>query len=108
MTMPCWPGNPKRNRRCGQPRSCTGADPWHEIESASARERALYVQYAFLENGAGFNSALFRDARLLVRGADERMKPNTDRLREFTEASLPLIERDLYARVPVYPELEQS
>jgi len=41
-----------------------------------------------------------------VRGADERTKRNVDRLREFTEASLPLIQRELYARVPVYPELE--
>jgi hypothetical protein len=83
-----------------------GNDPWHEIESASARERALYLQYTFLESGAGFNSGLFRDARLLVRGADERTKRNIDRLREFTDASLPLIERELYTRVPVYPELE--
>ena len=84
----------------------TGADPWHEIEAATARERALYLRYVFLENGAGFNSGLFRDARLLVRGADERAKRNTDRLREFTDAALPLIQRELYARVPVYPELE--
>jgi hypothetical protein len=81
-------------------------DPWREIESATARERALYLPYTFLESGAGFNSALFRDARLLVRGADERAKPNTDRLREFTDASLPVLQRELYARVPVYPELE--
>src|SRR5260370_2362227 len=83
-----------------------GADPWREIEAASARERALYLRYSFLESGAGFNSGLFRAARLLVRGADERTKRNVDRLREFTEASLPLIQRELYARVPVYPELE--
>jgi Peptidase S46 len=84
----------------------SGADPWHEIETATTRERALYLQYAFLENGAGFNSGLFRDARLLVRGADERAKRNTDRLREFTDASLPLIQRELYAHVPVYSEIE--
>ncbi|MGC1524031.1 MAG: S46 family peptidase [Steroidobacteraceae bacterium] len=83
-----------------------GPDPWHEIESALARERALYLEYTFLEVGAGFNSTLFRDARLLLRGADERAKRNTDRLREFTDASLPLIQRELYTRVPVYPELE--
>jgi hypothetical protein len=82
-------------------------DPWREIESATARERTLYLQYTFLESGAGFNSGLFRDARLLLRGADERTKPNTERLREFTDASLPLIQRELYARVPVYAELEQ-
>ena len=83
-----------------------GTDPWHEIQSASTRERALYLQYTFLESGAGFNSGLFRDARLLVRGADERTKRNIDRLREFTDASLPLIQRELYAHVPVYPEIE--
>jgi hypothetical protein len=82
-------------------------DPWREIESATARERTLYLQYTFLESGAGFNSGLFRDARMLLRGADERTKPNTERLREFTDASLPLIQRELYARVPVYAELEQ-
>jgi hypothetical protein len=83
-----------------------GEDPWHEIASAAGRERELYLQYTFLESAAGFNSGLFRDARLLVRGADERTKRNTDRLREFTDASLPEIQRELYARVPVYPELE--
>jgi Peptidase S46 len=84
----------------------SGTDPWREIEAATVRERSLYLQYTFLEIGAGFNSGLFRDARLLVRGADERAKRNTDRLREFTDASLPLIQRELYAHVPVYPELE--
>jgi hypothetical protein len=84
----------------------SGSDPWHEIESATRRERALYLEYTFLENAAGFNSGLFRDARLLVRGADERVKRNVERLREFTEPALPLIERELSAQVPVYPELE--
>src|ERR1700675_2378301 len=83
-----------------------GADSWREIESATARERTLYLQYAFLEGGAGFNSGLFRDARMLLRGADERTKRNTERLREFTDASLPVIQRELYAHVPVYAELE--
>jgi hypothetical protein len=83
-----------------------GTDPWHQIESATIRERALYLRYTFLESGAGFNSALFRDARLLVRGAEERPKRNADRLREFTDASLPAMQRELYAQVPVYPELE--
>ena len=83
-----------------------GADPWHEIEAATLRERELYLRYSYLENGSGFSSTLFRDARLLVRGADERTKPNQNRLREFTDSSLPLIERELTSRVPVYAELE--
>jgi hypothetical protein len=85
----------------------TGEDPWQAIASASSRERALYLPYVFIENAAGFSSALFRNARILLRAADERPKPNKDRLREFTDAELPRIQRDLYARVPVYPEFEQ-
>jgi len=83
-----------------------GVDPWTEIESASARERALYLPYTFIEGGAGFNSILFRYARLLVRGADERAKLNTERLREYTDVALPRIEQQLYARVPIYSEVE--
>jgi hypothetical protein len=41
-----------------------------------------------------------------VRGADERAKPNTERLREFTDAALPRIEQQLDASVPIYAEVE--
>jgi hypothetical protein len=83
-----------------------GPDPWQQIEEASRRERALYLPYTFIEGGAGFNSILFRYARLLLRGADERTKPNTERLREFTDSMLPRIEQQLSARVPIYADVE--
>jgi Peptidase S46 len=83
-----------------------GTDPWRQIETASLRERALYLPETFIEGGAGFNSVLFRYARLLVRAADERAKPNTERLREYTDAALPRIEQQLYARIPIYSEVE--
>ena len=82
-------------------------DPWSEIEKAQEIERAISVPYTFIEGGAGFNSRLFRYARALVRAADERAKPNTERLREFTDASLPRLKQQLEAAVPVYPELEK-
>ena len=85
----------------------SGPDPWQEIAAASNRERGLYLPYIFIENAAGFSSTLFRDARILIRAADERQKPNKDRLREFTEAELPAMQHDLYEQVPVYPEFEQ-
>jgi Peptidase S46 len=85
----------------------SGPDPWTEIAAASSRERVLYLPYSFIENAAGFSSALFRNARVLLRAADERLKPNKDRLREFTDAELPRMQQDLYAQVPVYPEFEQ-
>ncbi len=83
-----------------------GPDPWKQIETASQRERAMYLPYTFIEGAAGFNSILFRYARLLLRGADERAKPNTERLREYTDSMLPRIEQQLYARVPIYGEVE--
>jgi nicotinamide mononucleotide adenylyltransferase len=81
-------------------------DPWAQIESAVAHERVLYLPYTFIEGGAGFNSILFRYARLLLRGTDERAKPNDARLREYTDSALPRIEQQLYARVPIYAEVE--
>jgi Peptidase S46 len=81
-------------------------DPWQQIESATARKRAIYLPYSFIEGAAGFNSILFRYARLLLRGADERAKPNIERLHEFTDTNLPRIEQQLYAQVPIYPEVE--
>jgi hypothetical protein len=83
-----------------------GEDPWSIIDAATLRERALYLPYSFVESGAGFNSILFRYARLLVRGADERAKPNTARLREYTDAALQRIEQQMLARVPVFAEVE--
>jgi Peptidase S46 len=84
----------------------SGIDPWRQIESATQRERALYFPHTFIEGGVGFNSILFRYARLLLRGADERTKPNTERLREYTDVALPRIEQQLYAQVPIFSEVE--
>jgi hypothetical protein len=42
-----------------------------------------------------------------VRGAAEREKPNTERLREYTDNRLARTQQQLGAGVPIYPELEQ-
>ena len=82
-------------------------DPWSDIAAAQAHERELYLPYTFIEQAAGFNSALFRYARTLVRAAAERPKSNTERLREYSDAALPRIEQNLLAPTPVYPQLEK-
>ncbi len=82
-------------------------DPWARIEAAQAAEELRWLPYVFIENGRGFNSQLFRYARELVRAAAERPKPNTQRLREYADASLPRIEQRLAAPLPIYPELER-
>jgi len=82
-------------------------DPWTDIAKAQLRERELYLPYTFLEAGAGFNSRLFSYARTLVRGAAERPKPNTERLREYRDAALARIAQRLSAPVPLYPALDK-
>jgi len=82
-------------------------DPWADIAKAERESAALAKPYYFLEARAGYGSTLYRYARTLVRAAEERAKPNSDRLREYADARLPLVERTLLARQPVEPDLEQ-
>ncbi|HWZ62208.1 MAG TPA: S46 family peptidase [Steroidobacteraceae bacterium] len=82
-------------------------DPWAEIARAETYYRGIELPYAWIEQGGGFQSALFSYARTLVRGAAERAKPNTERLREFRDAALPRVLQRLSAPVPVYPQLEK-
>jgi hypothetical protein len=82
-------------------------DPWADIAAANARARDIDTELGYLEGGAGFQSRLFRVARTLVRGAEERTKPNGERLREFTDAQLPRVQQQLAAATPVYPEVER-
>jgi hypothetical protein len=80
---------------------------WDDIAKAQARYREIYDRYAYVENGAGFNSKLFAYARQLVRGAAERGKPNEQRLREYADSNLPKITAGVLATVPIYPAYEQ-
>jgi V8-like Glu-specific endopeptidase len=80
---------------------------WDDIARAEARHREILMAYTWMEGGAGFNSELFAYARLLVRAADERARPNAERLREFTDAQLANLRQALAAHAPVYSALEQ-
>ena len=80
-------------------------DPWSEIAQAQVARAELTTAYSFLEGGAA--SQLYRYARTLVRAAAEREKPNGERLREYTDARLPLLEKNLLDEQPVERDLEQ-
>jgi len=86
-------------------------DPWEQTARATQVSQEISLPYGYLEGpqamAVGFNSALFRYARTLVRGAAERPKPSDERLREFRDTALPLVERRLLADVPVYPDVEE-
>ena len=82
-------------------------DPWKEMEDAQKARAELYKPYYLLEARAGYGSTLYRYARTLIRAAEEKSKPNGERLREYTDARLPLLEKTLLDPQPVEPDLEQ-
>ena len=96
----------ERVRADAQLAAATG-DPWADIGKAEDAYRSIELPYTWVELGAGFNSALYNYARTLVRGAAERAKPNTERLREYRDSALPRVARRLTAPLPIYPQLEK-
>lgn len=82
-------------------------DPWTDTARVQADRRALYQSYTYMEARAGLFSDLFTFARALVRGAQERAKANSDRLPEYTDSRLPLLQKRMLDDTPVYPELQQ-
>src|SRR5262249_6875116 len=73
-------------------------DPWSKIAKIQSVRTPLLRPYAALERGTGFFSELFPIARTLVRAADEREKPDVERLREYTDASLKAVQAQLFAK----------
>ena len=82
-------------------------DPWAEVAAAQVQRRALYLPYLMMEARAGIGSTLFGYARAIVRAAEERAKPNGERLPEYTDSRLPLLEKRVLDDEPVYPKVEQ-
>jgi Peptidase S46 len=83
-------------------------DAFQVIEKAQARYAALYPRFIMLERARGFSSDLAGTARLLLRAAEERPKPNAERLREFGDARLPALEQRLNNPAPVHADLETA
>src|SRR5262249_33882624 len=76
------------------------------IEKANKTLNALARDFNILERGIPFSS-LFSKARTLVRSAEERTKPNGERLREYTDSNKPSLEQQLFSEAPIYDDLEQ-
>ena len=81
-------------------------DPWDEIAQAMNVQRDIFKQLSYLERLRGFASGLPQIARVLVRAAEEKPKPNAERLREFRDSALPSLEQQLFSTAPVYKNLD--
>lgn len=90
--------NPKLKKEIG--------DPWSVIDKATEKQRDLFMPYDFLEARAGSISSLYGVAKSIVRAAEEREKPASDRLPGYSDAGLKNLERQLLAPSPVYKDQE--
>ncbi|TJY56645.1 S46 family peptidase [Sinimarinibacterium sp. CAU 1509] len=83
-------------------------DPWIAIANAQRRYREIEAPYRLLEGRRGLYSRYFTIARHLVRAAEERAKPNAERLPEYQDASLPRLQQILFSTTPIYPDYEKT
>lgn len=88
-------------------RAKTYGDPWQTLSDTQIAWRNLYVDYVMVELGFGAMSQYVTWARTLVRGTVEKAKPDGQRLREFSDASLPAVQAGLFADVPLYTDFER-
>lgn len=93
--------------RADPQRQASYGKAWNAIARAQQAYRKIATRYNYIEAARGFMSDYFRIARTLVRGAEERGKPDSERLGEFNEAGLPRLEQLLFAKTPIYPEYEK-
>lgn len=84
----------------------TYGSAWDQIEKAKRVQAELLTEQTVLESGRGFGGSLFSIARMLVRLAEENEKPNTERLRGFSDAARSSLELELYSTAPIYEDVE--
>jgi hypothetical protein len=96
-----------REAVAADPKLAEAASAWDRVAKAVDTQRQIAKEFNLLEAGTAFNSRLFTIARTLLRGADERAKPNGERLPEFRESNLDSLTFQLFSDDPVYADLEQ-
>ena len=80
---------------------------WDAVAAAQKVIAEKALLHSLLERGQGFDSTLFAIARTLLRSAEEKSKPNGDRLREFRDSNKESLELELFSDEPLYDDFEQ-
>jgi Peptidase S46 len=86
-------------------------DGWDQVAATLKTQIKIRDEYNFFAIGPqrhaqSFNSELFDIAIKLVRLAEETSKPNSERLREYSEAGLDSLKLQLFSDAPIYEDLE--
>ncbi len=95
-----------RARLNSAPQYAEAVAAYEKIRQAQATLGTLVPRLQLLEARDGFNNESFVLARTLLRAAEERPKPNGDRLEEFGESQKASQELSLFSERPIYPDYE--
>ncbi len=79
---------------------------WDDVAAAYREYAKFYKPFSLLERTAARGSEMLAIARMVLRYAEEKAKPNEQRLREYSEAGLASLEQDMYSEAALHPEME--
>jgi hypothetical protein len=92
----------------GKPEWKDALNAWPAIAAAQKILDENSLRNGFYEGSQGFNTTYFGIARTLLRGAEEKSKPNGERLREFRDSNRESLEMALFSEEPIYDNFEQA
>lgn len=88
------------------PKLADAKGAWDKVAEVYKTRAKILKRHGMLEGGAAFASDLFGIARTLVRSAQERDKPQAERLREFIDSNKQPLELQLFSEEPIYEGFE--
>ena len=88
------------------PKNQGAKNPWEEISTAMKAQGEMYLPLTYVERLRGFNAEMAQYARQIVRAAEEKAKPNDQRLREYRDSNLASLEQSLFSAAPIFKSLE--
>jgi Peptidase S46 len=87
------------------PKLAADASAWDDMAQIERVRGQLLTHHVY--DSFDYFSAPLHYAITLVRAAEERGKPNTERLPEYTDQSLVQVKQALSAQVPIYKDLDE-
>ena len=94
-----------RQAVAADPKLAADKSAWDEVAQIQTTRAQLFDQQ--FATGLFRRSDLLEYAVALVRAAEERTKPNSERLPEYTDQALVRVQQQISAPVPVYKDLEE-
>jgi hypothetical protein len=79
---------------------------WDNLAAADRDYRGFFKPHVLLDVRPAPGSDLFAIARHVLRYAEERTKPNDQRLRAYTDSALASLEQQMYSTAPIDDSLE--